>query len=313
MLNINNLSIYVFSNSKNNYLLKDISFSLDDGDSLGIIGKSGDGKSTLAKAILKMYDKNVCYESGSVYLNNVEINKDSRGKEISLLFQNPNSYLNPLMKVGEQIDEMLIYHFNENKKTAKEKAIEIMKDAGLTNAEELYNYYPYEISSGMQQKICLCIALICKPKVLILDEFSSHLDQKSKYEICQLINSLRDKYHFTLIVISHDFKEVYEMCNKIAVMRKGQMIEFGCRDEIILNPIHPYTIELLYDFLKFYHNAPSYSCPLMEIELLEAPPIKNLSDTHYVRSWYLDERSLKLNLPSNFDTIKELIYETIRN
>jgi ABC-type oligopeptide transport system ATPase subunit len=114
-------------------------------------------------------------------------------------------------------------------------------------------------------------------------------------------------------MISHDFKEIYTVCNKIAIMRKGQLIELGNKDEIILNPIHPYTIELLCDYLRYYQNSPSFLCPLMNIEISEVAPITTISPTHFVRSRYLDKRSLKLELPSNIEQIKEQIYENIRN
>jgi ABC-type dipeptide/oligopeptide/nickel transport system ATPase component len=313
MLTVDNLTLYTIENSNKLYLLKDISFSLNQGDSLGIIGKSGDGKSTLAKALLKIYDKNIIVESGNIIINNQKFNENFRGKKIALIFQNPNSYLNPLMKVGKQIDEMLIYHYKETKKSSKAKAIAIMKELGIDNAEEIYNYYPYEMSGGMQQKICLCIALICKPEIIILDESTSYLDSKSKNEILSLIKILQEKYKFTLLMISHDFKEIYTVCNKIAIMRKGQLIELGNKDEIILNPIHPYTIELLCDYLRYYQNSPSFLCPLMNIEISEVAPITTISLSHFVRSWYLDKSSLKLELPSNIEQIKEQIYENIRN
>lgn len=313
MLRVDNLSLYYMNKKKKIYLLKDICFSLNKGDSLGIIGKSGDGKSTLAKSLLKMHDTNTILESGKIYLNNQEINETFRGTKISLIFQNPNSYLNPLMKVGKQIEEMLTFHLKENKKSAKEKTLNIMKELKIDNPKQIYNYYPHEISGGTQQKICLCISLICNPEIIILDESTSYLDNVSKKEILNLIKSLQEKYKFTLIFISHDFNEIYKVCNKIAIMRKGKMIEFAFKDEIILNPIHPYTIELLCDYLRYYKNIPSFTVPLMEIEELYTPPITQISPSHYVRSFYLYNKAIKIKLPLEYKEIKEKIYENIRN
>ena len=310
---VENLTLYYLNKNSKQYILKDVCFSLNGGDSLGIISKSGDGKSTLAKALLKIYDNNIRYESGRITLDNKEIDETYRGTKIALLFQNPNSYLNPLMKVGKQIEEMLVYHYKESKKVARIKTIALMEEAGIEKAKEIYSYYPHEISGGMQQRICLCIALICHPKVLILDECTSYLDNDSKLAIINLIKKMQIKYKFSLIVISHDFKDVYSMCGKIAIMRKGQMIEFGNKDEIILNPIHPYTIELLYTYLRYKENVDAFNCPLMEIETLESAPITSLSPSHYVRSWYLDKRAVKVNLPCNLSKIKENIYESLRN
>lgn len=313
MLEVKNLTLYSLNKNVKNYLLKDICFSLNQGDSLGIISKSGEGKSTLVKALLQIYDHNVMLESGTIEIDNQKFNPSYRGNTISLLPQHPNSYLNPLMKVGRQIDEMLIYHLKENKKVAREKTIEMMNIVGIQNAQEVYNYYPCELSGGMQQRVCLCIALICKPKILILDEATSYLDAQTKESILVLIKSLKEKYNFTLIMISHDFKEIYYLCNKIAIMRKGQLIEFANANEIILNPSHPYTVELLLDYLRYYENTPLFTCPLLEIELQQVPPVIYVSNSHFVRSWYLDSKAPKLDFPKNLSELKEKIYEHIRN
>lgn len=313
MLEVKNLTIYSANNNIKKYLLRDICFSLNKGDCLGIISKTGEGKSTLAKALLQIYDHNVQLEKGTIFINNKVFDTSFRGKTISLLLQNPNSYLNPLMKVGKQIAEMLIYHLKENKKIAKQKTIEMMEYVGIKNSKEVYNYLPHELSGGMQQRICLCIALICKPEILILDEATSYLDNETKQSILSLILKLKEKYNFSLIVISHDFKEIYSLCNKIAVMRKGQLIELATKDELILNPVHPYTIELLCDYLRYYENISQFTSPLLEIELQQAPVITNISDTHFVRSWYLDNRAPKLDLPPHLNEIKEKVYEHIRN
>lgn len=311
MLKVNALSVCTSIDKK--YLLYDICFSLEDGDSLGVIGKSGDGKSTLAKALLQIYDYNVTKVSGEIFYNNIPFSNNMRGKVFSLMFQNPNTYLNPLMKIGKQIAEMLVYHYKENKKVAKDKAIDLMKKVGLPDPEKLYNYYPYELSGGMKQKVCLCIALICKPKVLIMDESTSYLDKESENEILNLIKQFQKEYGFILIMISHDFKLIYSMCNKIAIMRKGQMIEFGNKDEIILTPNHPYTIELLCNYLSFYKDIENFECPLINMELEKCPPVTYISKTHYVRSWYLGSNAPNVNYPKNIEKIKEDIYESFRN
>lgn len=307
MLNIQNLYLYTLNKKDKTYLLKDICFSLSDGDCLGIIGKSGDGKSTLAKSLLKIYDRGVYYESGTITLNGEIIKESDRGKLISIVFQNPNSYLNPLMKVGKQIDEMLIYHFKENKTIAKEKTIEIMEELKIQNADKIYNKYPHEISGGIQQRICIAIALICHPKVLILDESTSYLDKESKSEILNLIKMMQEKYKFTIIMISHDFKEIYSMCNKIAIMHKGMIVEFGNKDEIILNTCHPYSFELLLDYLKYHENISIKITPyLFEGNITS---IRNISPSHYIRV----PNESKIFLPTNSKIIKEKVYELIRN
>lgn len=313
MININNLTVYTFRNKNKVYLLNDISFYLNKGECLGIIGKTGAGKSTLAKALLGIYENNVFLESGEILIEGKKFASSQRGKDIAILFQNPNTYLNPLMKVGKQIEEMFTYHFKDSKKIAKQKALDLMRKVKINDPLTIYNYLPHEISGGMQQRICLCITLACNPKIIILDESTTYLDNETKKEILSTIKDIQKNYNLTLIVISHDFKEIYDLCNKIAIMRNGQIVELGERDEIILNPIHPFTIELLLNYLRFYENIPTFTCPLMEIELLKAPSITMISDTHYVRNWYFDERAKKIVLPENIDIYKEKIYEIIRN
>ena len=313
MLKVNNLNVYTIDKGTKNYLLRDVCFSLSKGDSLGIISKTGDGKSTLAKALLEMNDFNVYKESGCIKIDGEIFNVNMRGKKIALIYQNPNSYLNPLMKIGKQISEMLIYHFKTSKKDAKNKTVELMTKLGLINPEKLYDYYPHELSGGMQQRVCLCIALITNPDILILDESTSYLDKTSKKEILNLIKQMQEERKFTLIMISHDFKEIYSMCNKIAIMRRGELIEFGKKEEIILKPIHPYTIELLCNYFKFYKDIEEFNCPLLNIELEKCAPITMISDTHFVRSWYLNNNAPRIKHPSSFSKIKEEIYESLRN
>lgn len=310
MITVNNLNICYKSKETLTYLLKDICFTLNDGQCLGIIGKSGAGKSTLAKALLQIYDDNVFLESGEILINNIPFNKYMRGKMISLLFQNPNSYLNPLMKVGKQIEEMLTYHFKENKKVAKKKTLEIMEKVGIKDASTIYNYYPSEISGGMQQRICLCICLICVPKILILDESTSFLDKETKEDILKLIKCLQKEYNFTLIMISHDFKEIFSMCDTIAIINNGEMIEFAKKEELVLHPSHPCTIELLYDYLRYYKNIDKFT--FTDINIETPAPIQYLSDNHYVRSWHLSNK-ISFNIPDNFKKVKEEIYEHIRS
>lgn len=309
MLTVKNLSVYFNNNNEKSYLLKDISFSINENDSLGIIGKSGDGKSTLAKALLNIYDKNVYLESGVLTLNNEQITKKHIGKKISLVFQNPNSYLNPNMKVGKQIQEMLLIHCKENRKVSKEKTLNIMEEMGIENPKEVYNYYPYQISGGIKQKISLCIAFICNPDVVILDEALSYLDKKSKEEIFSLLKKLKEKYKFILIFISHDFKEIYQLCNKIAVIKKGRIVEMGLNDEIVFNAKHIYTQELLYYFVRYYKNVPLISFNEKE-ENIDNSKLVKLNATHYFINYQPNGHSGLAEMPS---ALKENLYEIIRN
>lgn len=298
MINIKNITI----KSNNNYILNNLSFTLNKGDCLGVIGLSGCGKSTLAKALLNIIDDNLEVINNEIYINGVLFDNSMRGKVISLLFQNPNSYLNPLITVGKQISEMLIYHKNMNKKDAKRETINFMKNFSLS--EEIYDYYPFELSGGMQQKICLCICLICNPDILVLDECTSYLDANSKRNILDFIFKLQKENHFTIIMISHDFKEIYKYCNKIAVMKKGEIIEFGDKNEIILDPYHNHTIELLSIYLSFYRNIPVLK---ENIDRNDCSRITHINDSHYFKG------SFNKEIKDSYIKIKEEVYEHIKD
>lgn len=298
MIKVKNLSM----KDKSTIILNDISFSLETGDSLGIIGKSGCGKTTLVKALINLFDSKDCTKEGSITIDGEEFSNTMRGKVVSLIFQNPNTYLNPLMKVGKQISEMLIYHNKYKKDTAKELTLNFMSKIGLDS--KYYNYYPFELSGGLQQKVCLCIALICKPKILILDESTSYLDSGSKLDIMKLIKELQKEDKFTLIMISHDFKEICNYCNKIAIMKDREIIEFGKKNEIILNPFHPHTIELLSLYLNYCKN---FSSDLLVCSNMnsKSSQINIVSDSHYFRG------EINPSIKSNYSKIKEDIYESL--
>ena len=299
MIKIKNLFVYM----KDTPLLKDVNFALNESESLGIIGKSGCGKSTLAKAIVNIFDNDRFYKEGEISIYNHAFENNMRGNMISLMFQNPNTYLNPTMKIGKQISEMLIYHKQYNKQLAKEKTLSFMNKIGLDS--KYYNYYPFELSGGLQQKVCLCISLICEPKILILDESTSYLDHENKELILHLIKTLQKEYKFTLIMISHDFKEIYNYCDKIAVMKDGEIIEFGKKNEIILNPYHPHTIELLALYLSYFKDI---DYPILNSNLNEESSLINIiSDSHYFKG--VANKQIK----SNYSKIKEAVYENLNN
>lgn len=305
MISVNDLSAYYIHNNVKNYILKNITFSLNKGDCLGIIGKSGDGKSTLAKSLLDITETNIHLENKNIFINNHPLASNDIGTKISLLFQNPNSYLNPLMKVGKQISEMLIYHHKEKKNIAKYKSLNFMKELEINNAETVYNLYPHELSGGIQQRICLCISLICNPEILILDECTSFLDKETKINILNLIKKLQSKYKFTLILISHDFNEITFLCNKVAIMRKGKIVEFGTLEEIINNPLHPYTVEIFYDYLRYYHNVEQINFEYT----ISQDSIKTITNTHFVRQVeLLNETCIK-----QFKLNEVTFHETIRS
>ena len=178
-----------------------------------------------------------------------------------------------------------------------------MKEVGLDN--KYYNYYPFELSGGLQQKVCLCISLICEPKILILDESTSYLDSDCKYEILEMIKRLQNEYKFTLIMISHDFKEIYNYCDKIAIMKDGEIVEFGKKNEIILNPYHAHTIELLSLYLSYFKEVDYL---LLSNNLNKDSSLINImSDTHYFKG--TSDKEFK----SNYSKIKEDVYETLNN
>lgn len=229
-----------------------ISFDLFENDFVGLVGESGCGKTVATQTILGIQSKDAIIKSGSCKLRDIEVlglsDKDwkkYRSRNIATVFQEPGSALNPLMKVGAQIEEVLKIHYDFDKKKRQDLVYQTMKNVGLRDVEDLYNKYPHELSGGMQQRIVICMALIANPNVLIADEPTTALDAKVQAQIIDLFKDLGHIYKGAILFISHDLNLIDRICKKVMIMYAGRLVEKGDTRDVIDKPFHPYTKALL--------------------------------------------------------------------
>lgn len=229
-----------------------ISFDIYEDDFVGLVGESGCGKSVTAQAILGIQHPNAKIVSGTINLrdeNILNFTEDEwikyRGRSISMIFQEPMTALNPLMRVGRQIEEVLKIHYDFDKEKRLELVYKTMENAGLKDVKKLYNMYPHELSGGMQQRIMICVALIANPRILIADEPTTALDATIQMQILSLFKEIEQIYHGGILFITHDLTLVSRICKRVLVMYAGRIVESGPVDIVINDPKHPYTKGLL--------------------------------------------------------------------
>lgn len=253
ILTVRNLSISFYNNETESSILKDISFQLNENEILGVVGESGSGKSVTALAILGLLPKNISeITNGNILYNNrdlIEFTDDElqsiRGKEISMVFQEPMSSLNPSMSCGKQVAEVLSQHTKLSIAEIKEEVMSLFNKVKLPNPERIYKAYPHEISGGQKQRVMIAMAIACKPKILIADEPTTALDVTVQAEIIKLLKSLQAEYKMSILFISHDLSLVSEIANKVMVMFKGEIVEQGNVNSIFSSPQHNYTKALI--------------------------------------------------------------------
>ena len=303
--------------------LNGVSFSMEEGEVLGIVGESGSGKSVTAYSIMGLTAYPGKLVGGTVRFNGHEIEKMTekdfrkiRGNEVSIIFQDPMTSLNPVYTIGNQIVEVILLHTNKTKKEAYERAKELLELVGINEPTKRLKQYPHELSGGMRQRVMIAIALACEPKLLIADEPTTALDVTIQAQILELMQELRKKLGMSIIMITHDLGVVASMCEKIAVMSAGHIVEYGTADEIFYNPSHEYTKGLIKSIPKLNAEKierlvpiegqpvdllnPPAGCPFaprcsecMKICLNKMPPKTELSDTHYSYCWLLQKEALK--------------------
>lgn len=295
--------------------LSGVSFSMNQGDVLGIVGESGSGKSVTAYSIIGLTAYPGRLIGGSIWFNGHEIDKMSekefraiRGNEVSIIFQDPMTSLNPVYTIGNQIMEVILLHTKKSRSEAHERARELLELVGINEPERRLKQYPHELSGGMRQRVMIAIALACEPKLLIADEPTTALDVTIQAQILELMEDLRRKLSMSIILITHDLGVVASMCEKIAVMYAGHIVEYGTTDEIFYEPSHEYTKGLINSIPKLNSTEkehlvpiegspvdllnPPKGCPFaprcrscMKICLANMPPMTTLSETHYSYCW----------------------------
>jgi len=229
-----------------------VSLSLYKNELLAIVGESGCGKSTIANSIVGLHDKNFTRLSGEIIYNGenlVDYSEEQlnkiRGGEIGFIFQDPLASLNPLQRIGIQIEESLIYHTDFNKEQRHERMLQLLDQVGIINPKRTANQFPHQLSGGMRQRVLIAIALSCKPNIIIADEPTTALDVTIQAQILDLLTELQNEINAGVILITHDLGVVAQMSNKVAVMYAGQILEYAETKELFKNPLHPYTRSLL--------------------------------------------------------------------
>ena len=315
LLNVDKLSVHFGDESAPFRAVDRISYSVKQGEVVGIVGESGSGKSVTAYSVMGLTAYPGKLVGGKVWFNGHEIEnmkekdfRKIRGNEVSIIFQDPMTSLNPVYTIGNQIVEVILLHTKKTKQEAWARARELLELVGINEPDRRLKQYPHELSGGMRQRVMIAIALACEPKLLIADEPTTALDVTIQAQILELMNDLRHKLGMSIIMITHDLGVVAQMCEKIAVMYAGHIVEYGTTDEIFYQPGHEYTKGLINSIPKLNAEEkerlvpiegqpvdllnPPAGCPFaprckscMKVCLNKMPPRTELSDTHYTYCW----------------------------
>jgi peptide/nickel transport system ATP-binding protein/oligopeptide transport system ATP-binding protein len=252
ILSVKNLTVVFKTRFGEVPVIDDVSFSIAPREILGIVGESGCGKTMTSLAIMRLMPEQGIVTSGSIRLSGEDLvfasearMRDLRGNEISMVFQEPMTSLNPVFSVGEQIAEVLRSHQGLSKSEANEQAVELLESVKIPLPSRRVNDYPHQLSGGMRQRVMIAIALACKPKVLIADEPTTALDVTVQAHIFELLHELRDQTGTSIVLITHDMASVAQMAERVMVMYAGRKVEEGPVEEILINPQHPYTQGLI--------------------------------------------------------------------
>lgn len=326
LVEIKNEKLSFFTPAGEVKALNDVSFHLEDGEVLGIVGESGSGKSVTAYSLMGLTAHPGKLIGGTLEFNGHRIEQMSekeiskiRGNEISIIFQDPMTSLNPVFTIGNQIKEVIRLHTDLDRKQAHNRAVELLTLVGINEPEKRLKQYPHELSGGMRQRVMIAIALACEPKLLIADEPTTALDVTIQAQILELMLELKNKLGMAIIMITHDLGIVASMCEKIAVMYAGKIVEYGTTDDIFYNPKHEYTKGLLKSIPRLNAKEherlipiegtpidmlnPPKGCPFaprcnncMKICLREMPPVTYINEIHYTQCWMNQKYEAENNL-----------------
>lgn len=323
LVDIKNERLSFFTPAGEVKALNDVSIHLKEGEVLGIVGESGSGKSVTAYSLMGLTAHPGKLMGGTLHFNGHEIENMSekemrkiRGKEVSIIFQDPMTSLNPVYTIGNQITEVIRLHTDKDKKQSYDRAKELLELVGINEPEKRLKQYPHELSGGMRQRVMIAIALACEPKLLIADEPTTALDVTIQAQILELMMELKDKLGMAIIMITHDLGVVASMCDRIAVMYAGRIIEYGTTEDIFYRPHHMYTKGLIRSIPRLdtkEHERlvpiegtpvdllnPPAGCPFaprcescMKICLREMPPVTQFDDVHYTQCWLNQKEAME--------------------
>ena len=327
LLEVKNLSVSFDTPRGELQAVRDVSFTLHEGEVLAVVGESGSGKSVLCKAIMKLLRKDARIKGGSILVDGVDITnyrprdmERLRGKLFSMVFQDPMTSLNPTIAIGEQIAEAVRVHNRRLSRDAvHRRVIELMELVGIDQPEQRYGLYPYNFSGGMRQRSVLATALASNPRILFADEPTTALDVTIQAQILDLLRDIQMKLGTATVLVSHDLGVVARVADRVAVMYAGRIVEIGTTEEIFYDPRHPYTWGLMRSLPAYAQRGePLYTIPGMPPSLIdppagdafacrneyalaidyeEEPPLFQLSPTHFAAIWLLDKRAPKVEPP----------------
>ena len=325
ILQAKNLTISFRTNEGMVRAVRDVSFDLYKGETLAIVGESGSGKSVTARSLMGILAPNAVVDAGLILydgVNLLDLKEDEfhkyRGNRLGMIFQDPLSSLNPIMKIGKQLTESMLLNEKISKKEARERALQLLAGVGISDPKRRYNQYPFELSGGMRQRVVIAIALSANPEILICDEPTTALDVTIQAQILELINSIKEERKLSVIFITHDMGVVANMADRIAVMYAGKIVEYGTADEIFYHPAHPYTWALLasipdLDTMEKLESIPGTPPNMlfppkgdafaprnkyaMAIDFEEEPPLFQISPTHYAATWLLHPNAPRVEMP----------------
>lgn len=252
MLEIRDLSIHFEDRGTIDEAVKHVSFTMEEGEILGLVGESGSGKTMTVLTLAGLMKENAMIDSGEILLDGVDLLqldsakvREVQGNEICMIFQEPMTALNPTMKIGKQVEETLKLHTKLSKEERLKKVYHALEDVELDDPEKLYHQFPHQLSGGMRQRVMIASAIIARPKLLIADEPTTALDVNTQASILKLLKKLNRKYGMGILFISHNLRVIKTLCSKVLVMKDGEIIERGDVDEVFYHPKEQYTQELI--------------------------------------------------------------------
>ena len=325
ILSIENLRIHFETFAGEVQAIRGVNLKLEKGETLALVGESGSGKSVTAKSVMKLLSNNAVVKEGAIIFKGENILEKSerdmqsiRGKKIAMIFQDPMTSLDPTMKIGKQITEVIMKHEKASKEEADKRAEELLELVGIPNAKGRMKQYPHQFSGGQRQRIVIAIALACNPDVLIADEPTTALDVTIQAQILELLKKLQQQFQMAIIFITHDLGVVANVADRVAVMYAGKVVEVGTAEEVFYNPQHPYTWGLLRSMPTLHTGDTLYAIPgsppdlldppvgdafalrsdvALEIDRVKEPPMFEVSPTHFAATWLLDPRAPKVPVP----------------
>ena len=305
-LKINNLSVDYKMRKETVNAAKNINIDIKKGEIVGLVGESGSGKSTVANAIVNLIDEPGKVSSGSILMGETNISENPetivqyRGKKIGLIFQDPQTSLNPILTIGEQLIETIQTHLNLSSDDAKNKAINLLKEVGIKDAENRFYNYPHQFSGGMRQRVVISLALCCEPELLIADEPTTALDVSIQSQILELIKKLTKERNLAVILITHDMGVIAETTDRVAVMKNGDLVEIGLTKQVLVQPKEKYTKSLV-------SSVPPTNKKISRFTIIEKENVNNQNNNikilnRWSKKTIVDQNLVEIkNLSKSFD------------